>query len=127
MRLSDIILAYFIIGAVMYGGGAINYEDAGLSQYFVDQDGNNFEVAEGNEEAAGVLQKFGQSVTDLIGVALGGIQLVFNLFTHLLGFMNWPIVVLLSNNAPPIAVLLIGGSLEVAFYGGVIRVIMSSA
>jgi len=123
-RFSSIILAYFVVGAVMFGGGAISYEESGVASFFVEQDGGQFGPAQDAEEELGGI---GTAISNLVGQFIGGIQLVYNLVVGLLGFINWPIIVLSQNNAPPIATLLIGGSFTVAFYGSVIRLIRGAA
>jgi len=123
-RFSSIILAYFVIGAIMFGGGAISYEESGVASFFVEQDGGQFGPAQNAEEELGGI---GTAISNLVGQFIGGIQLVYNLVVGLLGFINWPLIVLSQNNAPPIATLLIGGSFTVAFYGSVIRLIRGAA
>jgi hypothetical protein len=124
MRFSTIILAYFVVGAVMFGGGAIDYEEAGVATFFVEEDGGTFGP---DEETAGELEGLGGAIQQLLGEFIGAIQLVYNLIVSLLGFLNWPLVVLSSANAPPMAVLLLGGTFTAAFYMSVIRLIQSSA
>lgn len=124
MRFGQIILAYFVVGAVMFGGGAIAFDEAGVAQFFVDQDGDTIETS---DEASGALSNLGNAIGQLVNVALGAIQLIYNLVVGLLGFMNWPVLVLMSNNAPPMAVLLIGGTFQVAFYASVVRLVRVSA
>jgi len=124
MKFSSIILAYFIIGAVMFGGGAITYQESGVASFFVEQDGGGFGPG---QEAEDKLGGIGIAISNLLEEFIGGIQLVYNLIVGLLGFINWPIIVLVQTNAPPVAVLLIGGSFTVAFYGSVISLIRGSA
>lgn len=124
MRFGQIILAYFVIGAVMFGGGAISFQDAGVTKFFVDDAGDTFETS---DNASGTLDRLGNAITNLINAALGAIQLIYNLVVGLLGYLNWPILVLSTNNAPPIAVLLLGGSFQVAFYVSVVRLVRVSA
>jgi len=124
MRFTRMILAYFVIGSVMFGGGAISFEEAGVAGFFVDDLGDGFGPSENSQNQ---LSGVGNAIGQLVGEFLGAIQLVWNLIVGLLGFLNWPIIVLMSNNAPPMAVLLIGGTFSAAFYLGVIRLIQSSA
>lgn len=124
MRFSRIVLAYFVLGAVLFGGGAISYDDAALNSFFVKDTAEGFEA---NSETEGNLSNIENALGSLVGEFLGAIQLVYNLIVGMLGFLNWPIVVLATNNAPPMATLLIGGSLSVAFYMSVIRLVQSSA
>jgi len=125
MRFGTIILAYFVIGVVMFGGGAIDYEDAGVATYFVEDPGG--EGPEPRKEASDNLGGIGTAISNLVGQFVGALQLVYNLVVGLLGFLNWPVVVLLSVNAPPSSVLLLGGTMQVGFYVSVIRLFRSSA
>lgn len=134
MRFTNVILAYFVIGVVMFGGGAIDYQDSGVSTFFVETNktttaagGNNSTTLKPSAEAESGLSAIGGAIGDLVGQFLGAIQLVYNLIVGLLGFLNWPIIVLLGVNAPPLAVLLIGGTFSAAFYLSVIRLIQQSA
>lgn len=124
MNYANIILAYFVIGSVMFGGGAINYDESGVATFFVESDQGGFGPA---EESTNDLEGIGGAITDLVGQAFGAIALVFNLIVGLLAFLHWPVVVLSSNNAPPMATLLLGGSFTVAFYMAVIRLVTASA
>jgi len=123
MRFTRIVLLYFVLGAVMFGGGAISFQEAGVAGFFVEDRADGFGPSDADDELSGL----DGAITQLVGEFLGAIQLVYNLVVGLLGYLNWPIVVLLSHNAPPQAVLLLGGSFTAAFYLGVIRLVQSSA
>ena len=124
MRFSTVVLAYFVIGAVMLGGGAIDYQDAGVAQFFVEHDSGSFAPS---DQTQSELEKAGGAIGQLVGEFIGAVQLVYNLVVGLLGFLNWPLIVLAGANAPPMAVLLIGGTFSAAFYLSVIRLFQSSA
>lgn len=123
MQLSDVVLVYFVIGAVMTGGGAVDLgasggEGPGIVGFFVQED------AEGNLEPANEttsnIDDAGGAISTIVNLAVGGIVLVWNLVTGLFTFINWPIFALTQANAPPMAVLLLGGSFTSAFYMAVI-------
>lgn len=125
MDYSNIILAYFVIGVVMFGGGAINYQNAGVATFFVDQQASGgFGPAQESQQD---IESIGGAITDLIGQAFGAIALVYNLILGLLIYLHWPVFVLSSNNAPPMATVLLGGSFTVAFYMSVVRLVTASA
>jgi hypothetical protein len=124
MRFTRVILLYFVLGAVMFGGGAIDYEDAGVAQFFVQHDRGSFAPS---EQTNNELEGLGGAISQLVGEFIGGVQLVFNLAVGLFGFLNWPLVVLLGVSAPPMAVLLIGGTFTASFYLSVITLMRSSA
>jgi len=124
MRFTRIILLYFVLGAVMFGGGAIDFQDAGVAGFFVEHDSGSFAASDQADEE---LEGLGGAISQLVGEFIGAVQLVYNLAVGLLGFLNWPIVVLLGVGAPPMAVLFVGGTLSASFYLSVITLVRSSA
>lgn len=124
MRFTRVILLYFVLGTVMFGGGAISYEQSGVSSFFVEHDSGSFAPS---DKTSNELEGIGGAISQLVGEFIGAVQLVYNLAVGLFGFLNWPIVVLLSTNAPPMAILLIGGTLTAAFYLSIITLVRSSA
>lgn len=128
-RFSSILLVYFIIGATMWGGGAIVWDDTGVGEFIIDEP-DNFDNPEEdgiNSEASGILERLGQPIQNIVGTVGGGLIAAWNLLTHFIGYLFWPITVLQSAGAPPRVVVLGGGSLVVAFYGSFIRTIRTSA
>ncbi|QLD84607.1 hypothetical protein HWV23_02690 [Natronomonas halophila] len=126
MRFSNVIMAYFVIGAVMWGGGAIAWTDAGVAELFVDNpDGDeasaNSETAQALEEISGPIKQ----AASTIGGA--GLLAVLGLLTSLFGYLFWPLTTLIGLGAPLEISLLFGGSLTCAFYVSLIRVIRGSA
>jgi hypothetical protein len=125
MQLSDVVLIYFVIGAVMVGGGAVDVGQAGIVNFFVEEDdGGNIE-ATGN--ATNQIDKTGGSISTVVSLAVGVALLVWNMATGLFAFIHWPLVALTQANAPPMAVLLFGGSFTAAFYMAVIGTVWRSA
>lgn len=124
MRFTRVILLYFVLGSVMFGGGAIDFDQAGVSGFFVEHDSGSFAAT---NQTSQNLEGLGGAISQLVGEFIGGVQLVYNLAVGLLGFLNWPIVVLSSVGAPPMAVLLIGGTFSAAFYLSIITLMRSSA
>lgn len=123
MNFKKIILAYFVIGAVMYGGGAIVMDDSGLTQWFIDTDGDQVGVEDQSTEK---LEGVGGAIKSVVDAFGGPLVLVWNTVVDFIGFMHWPVVVLASNNAPPKFTILFGGSLTAAFYVSIIGLVMSS-
>jgi len=124
VRFSNIVLAYLIIGTVMFGGGAIGFEEIGIAGAFVDDGAGG--IAPDSDRTQN-LKGIGGAIQSVVDQFAGPLVLVFNLIVALLGFLNWPITVLNSVNAPPIAVIGLGGSFTAAFYLSVIRVVRQSA
>lgn len=112
-RASNIIMAYFVIGVVMWGGGVVGFGDAGVATIFFDQDQDGIstddEASQNLDEQTGIIQQ-------LAALAVGGLVFVVNLVTIFIQFLNWPIFVLLQNNAPPVMTVLLGGSFSAGFY-----------
>lgn len=122
VRYEDVILAYFIIGVIMWGGGAIDYGETGLVGQFISSTGGGGDPVEVNEEAAQQLEQSGGPIQEA-AQQIGGSALlaVWNLIAGTIGYLFWPVGVLVGSNAPPQASILFGGSLTVAFFGGIVR------
>lgn len=120
-----VIMAYFVIGMVMFGGGAVGFQGTGVGKFFVDTNSaGQVTPADGPSSNANGI---GAQLGNLVDSFIGGILVVWNLAVGLIGFLNWPIIVLTKVNAPPIAVMLLGGTFTVAFYVSIIKLIRSSA
>lgn len=118
---SNILVAYFLIGSVMVGGGAIDFQESGVTGFFID------ETAQGgfttSENATQNFQEADNIVEKVIKQLTGTVALVWSLIQSVLTFINWPVAVLNSVNAPPIAVVGLGGSLTAAFYISAVGII----
>lgn len=124
IRASNIVMIYFIVGAVMFGGGAVTWDNSGPTQYFLTMSGGHVHPS---DQTGNALGNVGPSLVNLIATFGGGALLVWNLIVGLISFLNWPIFVFLDANAPPPVTIIIGGSLTVAFYMALIRVVRSAA
>lgn len=112
--MSDVVMVYFVIGAVMVGGGALEVGNAGIADFFVSEgDNGTLQPAQNTTEQ---IQNTGGAISTVVSLAVGGILLVWSFVQGLFTYLNWPIFVLLQHNAPPMAVLLLGGSFTAAFY-----------
>lgn len=123
MRSSSIVMSYLIIGVVVFGGGVIQWGDAGVVTYFAAADGGTFAPA---GTALSQLETAGGSLETVVGLAVGMVLVVWNLLINLLAFFHWPIIALNDMNAPPLAVLLLGGGYVGAFYMSVLRTLRLS-
>ena len=124
MQFRKIVLAYFVIGAVMYGGGGINWDNAGLAKWFITNDDDGVGV---QDQTTTKLQGVGGAIQSLVDAFGGPAILVWNLAVGLLAYLHWPVTVLATNNAPPRLTLLLGGGLVVGFYMSVVGLVKSSA
>lgn len=126
MRFSNVIMAYFIIGAVMWGGGVIAWSDAGVGSLFIedpdgDTVGTNSSTADALESISGPIKQAASTVGG------AGLLAVLGLFVKLFSFLFWPITTLIGVGAPISVTVLFGGSLTTAFYVSLIRVVRGSA
>lgn len=124
MRFSDVILAYVVIGGVMFGGGAIAWDDAGVAGWFVEDTSTGFEPS---DNTTGKAQDVEGSIKNIVGQFAGPLVIVWNFVVAFVSFINWPIVVLASNNAPPVIILILGVPLTAAFYLSLVRLVRTSA
>lgn len=126
MRFGHVLLAYFVMGAVMWGGGALAWGDVPLGGFVIDDPsaGNisiNENTSQGLEQVGGPIQQAARTVGGT------GLLAVWNLLAAVIGMMFWPITALIVANAPPRVIVLFGGAPTIAFYGALFRVIRSSA
>lgn len=124
MRFRQVILAYFLIGAVMYGGGIIDWDNAGISTWFIENGDGNVGV---EDQTTSNLSGVGNAIKSLVDAFGGPIILVWNLVVGLIGYLHWPVVALQSNNAPPRLVIVMGGGLVVSFYMSIVGLVMSGS
>ena len=108
----------------MFGGGAVTYDNSGVTQFFITKDSSGVSPADEPEQK---LDGVSGVITNLIGAFGGPAILVWNLFVGFLSYLHWPVVVLIEHAAPPRVTLLLGGTLQVAFYMATIRMVKSSA
>lgn len=123
-RFGNIVVAYFVIGALMWAGGAIAWSNTGVGQLFVDTPQDDLGV---NETTTGQLEKSNGPVQEAVG-ALGASPLlaVWNIIVGILGYLSWPVTVLQSVNAPPRIVVMAGGTMLVLLFASAIRLIRVS-
>ncbi|WP_148414940.1 hypothetical protein [Haloferax sp. KTX1] len=126
MRFSNILLVYFVMGAMMFGGGVVAWQDSGIVGVFIDYaPGEQVEV---NRETADNLEGLGGPIQEAAeSIGGGGLIAAWNILANLIGFLFWPITTLLSVNAPLEVVLIFGGIPTVAFFGSVLRLIRTSS
>lgn len=124
VRFNEILAAYFVIGALMWGGGAIAWSETGVGQLFIEDVAGDVDV---NENTTSQLENANGPIQEAVG-ALGASPLlaVWNIIVGLIGYLTWPVTVLQSVNAPPRITVLAGGTMLVLFFGAVIRLIRTS-
>lgn len=124
MNFRNIILAYFVIATVMFGGGAIQWDDAGMAKWFINDPGEDIGV---DDQASAKLEGVGGAIQSVVDAFGGPLILVWNLVVGLISYLHWPVTVLATNNAPPRVTLLLGGSFVVAFYMSLLGLVMSGS
>jgi len=120
MRWVNIILAYFVIGAVMWGAGLIAWSQAGVGLLFIDSPANGVDV---NENTTQDVEQSGGPIQQAASTVSGPLVAVWNLLVRLIGYLTWPITVLQSVGAPPRIIVLLGGTPTVGFFATLIGVI----
>jgi hypothetical protein len=124
MRFGPIIMAYFVIGTVLWGGGVIAWSNAGVAQTFVEDPA----AAETNEKTGEQLERLGGPIDQLADTVTGGGMLaVWNILVNLISWLFWPLVTLWRVGAPAEATVLLGGSVTTGFYVSLIRIVRGSA
>lgn len=133
-KFGQIVVIYFMMGVIVWGGGVVDFSQTGLVGSFVevnestgDVGANNTSiVAPGEEDNSGILENLLGPVKEALDtVAGGGVISAFQAVDRFLGFFAWPVTTTKAINAPREAVAL-SGVLVVSFVFGAIRIIRSS-
>jgi len=124
MRLSRVVMAYFVMGAVMWGAGVIAWDEAGVGQLLIQNADSDAEV---NQQTREDLSQLGGPIqTALSTVQSAGLVAIWNVLVKLVGYLNWPLVVMLSVDAPPRVAVIAGGTPTMAFWVSFIRLVRTS-
>ncbi|RDZ65978.1 hypothetical protein C5B90_06420 [Haloferax sp. Atlit-12N] len=126
MRFSHILLVYFVMGAMMFGGGVIEWNQSGVVGIFVEYSpGEQVDV---NQDTANDLERLGGPIQEAAeSIGGGALIALWSILSNIIGYLFWPITTLLSLNAPLEIVLIFGGIPTVAFFGGIITLIGSTS
>lgn len=123
MRLTTILVTYLIVGAVMFGGGVLAWDDAGVAGYLIEDP----ETGEVNEDVSSDLESARGPIQEAAGaVGGGGLLAVWTFLSNLFSFLYWPISTLNALGAPPAVTAILGGPLSLGFTLGMIRLVASS-
>ncbi|MFW5949422.1 MAG: hypothetical protein ACOCSD_07490 [Halolamina sp.] len=125
VRFGEVVVTYFVIGAVMWGAGLVEGGQLGVADIFFDfaQDG----AVQPSSEPQGLLDAMGNSILDVASGLVGPVLAVWGVITELIAVLFWPVVTLRSANAPDSVVVLLGGTPTVAFFMGIVRTVRESA
>lgn len=117
----NIVIAYVVMGVVMYGGGAIAFGDIGATQVFVEQEGSELST---NEETTTLLSQVDGAIQSALQTVGGSALIaVYQLLTGVIGFVLWPVTVLRGAGAPWDITMLFGVPPTAAFFGSFIALI----
>lgn len=125
VRFSNVVITYFVIGAVLWGSGLLDAGGLGVADIFFDfsQDG----AVQPSQEPQGLLEAMGNNIIDVAGGLVGPVLAVWNVLKELISVLFWPVAALRSTGAPTSVVVLLGGTPTVAFFMGIIRTVRESA
>lgn len=125
MKFGHVLLAYFLVGSLMWAGGVLDYQDSGVSTLIVEPTANgtavNDDTQQAVEDTGGPIQQAAQSV------GASGLFAIWNLVAQFLGFLFWPVTALQSVDAPQEAVVLAGGGMVMALIAGFLLFVRAGA
>lgn len=133
-RFGHVVVIYFMMGVIVWGGGVVDFTETGLVGSFVNVDEttgeanvNNSSIIEpGEEDNSGILENLLGPVKEALDtVAGGGVISAFQAVDRFLGFFAWPVTTTKAIGAPVEAVAL-SGVLVVSFVFGAVRIIRST-
>lgn len=125
MKFGHVLIAYFLIGGLMWAGGVIDWQDSGVPQLVAEPTENGAAVNESTQKTVegtgGPIQEAAQAV------GVSGLFAIWELIAKLLAYLFWPITALQVVNAPTEVVVVAGGGMVVSFIAGFILLIRSGA
>ena len=93
MQFTRIIVLYFVLGALMFGGGAVSWDNSGPTKFFVSQDQTGVSA---DSQPRQQLDGVAGAITSLVGQFGAPLILVWNLVVGLVSFLNWPVFVMVT-------------------------------
>lgn len=122
MRLSHVLMAYFVVGAFLFAGGAVSFNQFGVGGLIISTvDDANVQTNEGTttqlENTGGPVQ---QALDTVSG---GGLIAAWNFAINFLAYFFWPITVLEQTNAPIELTVTLGGGMSFSMLMGLLAVL----
>lgn len=111
-RLSDMLITYFTVGAVMWATGFIEWSQHGLLGFFLDLSGGD---VSGSPGITADLTDMGGPIGNVVNTLGGGLLAAWQFISNVIQFVFWPVSVLRGVSAPIEAQVILGGILAVAF------------
>lgn len=126
MRLSSVLMVYFLMGAVMYGGGMVGFGKAGVTELVIsDVTGGQVHT---NQNTSSRAEHLGGPIEQAVNtIAGGGLLAAWKFLSGVINFMFWPISALVYVDAPSRVVVLVGGAFSFAFLIGLVTVFRRGA
>ena len=120
------MFTYFVLGAMSWGAGLVDRQRSGMVNTFFHIEDGNVHTVDGVAEMLGEL---GENLSEFnpAELMLGSVVLVLGIVRDVVFYIFWPVTTLQALQAPPEIVLLVGGSLVVAFFVGTVRVFRAAA
>jgi hypothetical protein len=128
LNLTKVVIAYGVIGVVMYGGGAVGQEQLGILSVVIDITGDGV-VSSGG--AVGALQNVLDRIESVAGES-GGVGLlaallaIAGILADLIKWATWPIQVAAYVGMPGEWAALFGGVPVLMFFMTFLKLIRSS-
>ena len=124
MRFTHVIMAYFMIGVVLWGGGVLSWGGVGVAGVLID---NPDEEDLGEDSIEDIESTWGPVAQLADTVTGGGLVAAVEFISGLVSFLFWPITVLIGVGAPTEVWVFLGGGLPFAFYASIIRILRGTA
>lgn len=121
VKFSSMLIVYFVIGAMMFGAGAITWGDTGVVGEVMGDPGDGGDL--GSNKMVDRLNSIGGPIASAAAAAGGALLAVWNFIVEFISFVFWPVTVLSENGAPLSVTVLLGGTISTAFLAGILRTI----
>lgn len=118
VRLSSVLMVYFMIGAVCFGAGIVGYGNAGVTHVVIETVAG--EQIETNQQTTQDVEDLGGPVEEALNtVGGGGLVSAWNFVSGLLNYLLWPVSVSVNVSAP-VEVTVLVSSITFSFILGLI-------
>lgn len=123
VRFGQVVVMYFVIGAVLWGGGIVGWDNAGVGTVFISDPATGAV----NESVASQVTNADTPLRNALNAIGGGaILALWDVIQELLALLFWPVQTLDAVGAPPRITVLVGGTNVVAFFAGLLLFIKGS-
>lgn len=123
MRFTNVMLAYFVTGAVMWASGAIGWGEVGLAEWLIADPA----TGETTEAVVNQLEQLGGPIEQFAGALGGPLLVIWGFVQGILSWVLWPISVMIAVEAPVRLTIVFGGAMVMGFIGGLLRLLRGTA